>query len=825
MQKHIHTLLWSLLLLLPTGVQAATVDALDTIAGIATEIVIEELTPDTQTQLTIHSPIGESFSHTLNVGDQGIAHTWVAGNDLQVAGEYTLIIDGALTDTLTVHPDTVDLVASFVDAPKTAVAVGEEITVTVVLTDRFGNALSGRSAELVSSRADDLVQALTRETDDYGEQQFLVRATAPGPLSLRAIDLISGQALRSATEIAAGDLRGGVGGPIAQQQFYRGNPYAASILNNGSQYRAQAAGDPPRFDHIEIEVVGKTPREEIGPDGRLITVIDMEQQKAESMMLTAYDQYGNRYLDFSGYVYLATTDSNATLPAFGVYEFIFEDEGSKMFTLGLKFAEKGRQQMVLTDSPDEIPADLSLALGSLTVDVIQKEVVQQAAQKITIDAPRENDLFAETEVLIEGRGPSFVNIIIRGGKKDIEGETDREGNFSIPITLDPTKVDHVISVEDKDANTNIDEVAFSIDITPPEIISITFTPENPLEETDVLAIVQSEPGLEDITMTFNGETFTMTSSDKTSGKYQVLLFTPEAGSYDAIVNAADAQGNASEQKKSLPVELRGLPQVQSVVAEGQINAIALSWDPITDDTIDAYRIYVGTAPDEFIYTLDTDRPTAAATVAGLRPGTTYYFGVTALEGPRESDEKSDIADATVLGVQLEVTPGDGSLFVEWTSLQQEIPLANFILEYSTEIEALGDPSKEDMVEKKTLNGELRAFTLRDLMNGITYYLKLTPITTTGEALEDLAALGQGTPIGAGYTAGTSDPVPFDLRGSAPPTPRPIKEMPLSDEGIPMWMLWSILGVSGALYHLYLRRRKDNQMTVAFLQAMESRYHQ
>lgn len=822
MQKQTYTLLCSLLLLLPVGLQAATVDALDTVAGLATEVVIEDLVPGEQTLLTIHSPLGTSFSHTLNVGDQGLAHTWISGSNLQVAGSYELVIDGSSSATLTVHPDSVDVLASFIDTPKTAIDVGEEMTVTVVLTDRFGNALAGRSTELISSRTDDLIQALSRETDLYGEQKFLVRAAAPGDISLRAIDLISGQTLQSALQLVAGNLRGSVGGP---NQFYRGNPYAASILSGGSQFRAQATNEPPRFDHIEITVIGSPSSEEIDANGNIIQVVKMEQQKAESVVLTAVDQYGNPFLDFQGDVFLATTDPNATLPAFGVYNFAFEDEARKMFTLGLKFAQSGRQTMILTESADEIPSDLSQALGILTVDVVPKEVLQQAAQKIVIANPRDGDLFAETEVLVEGTAPSFINIIIRGGKNDIEGETDREGGFSIPIELDPSKVDHVISVEDKGAPSNIDEVAFSIDNTAPAILSITFTPENPIEGTDVLAIVESEPGLQNISMVFNGETLQLTNTDPSNGKYQVLLNAAEAGSYDAVVTAVDDLGNSSQKTDSLSFGLRGLPQVQKVTAEAQINAIALSWDPITDDEIDAYRIYVGTSPEEFIYTLDTDRPTAAATVAGLRPGTTYYFAVTALEGPRESEDKSDIASATVLGVKLDVTPGDGSLFVEWTSLQQEIPLANFIMEYSTDIEALGDPSKESLVEKKTLNGELRAFTLRDLINGVTYHLKLTPITTTGEVLEDLAATGQGTPIGAGFTAGTSDPVPFELRASAPPTPKPVKEIPLSEEGIPMWMFWSILAVSAAMYHLYLRRRKEQQMTVAFLQAMESRYHQ
>jgi hypothetical protein len=816
-------------MLLPMGLQAASIDALDSVAGLATEVVIEGLVPGTQTHLSIHSPVGDTFSHTLNVGDQGIAHTWVAGNDLQVAGTYDLTVDGSTNGSLTVHPDSVDLLASFIDAPKTNLAVGEEMTVTVVLTDRFGNALSGRSTELISSRTDDLVQAITRETDIYGEQQFLVRAAFPGSIALRAIDLISGDTLQSALAIAAGDLKDAVGGPVAystqtevSQQFYRGNPYSASVLG-GNQFRAQL-NDPPRFDHINIEVIGKQPKQEVDLNGAIINVIEMEQHKAESMLLTAVDQYGDPYYDFIGTAYLATTDSNATLPSFGVYDFRFEDEGRKMFTLGLKFSSDGRRQMVLTERADEIPSDLSQALGRLDVDVTQKQVLQQPDQKMTITNPRNGDLFNQTEVLVEGSGPAFINIVIMGGKENIEGETDRQGNFSITVPLDASTVEQLITVEDKDTPQNKSEVTFSIDVTAPEITSISFTPENPIEETDVLVIVESELGLADITIVFNEEEYVLTNTDPSSGKYQMLLTAPVAGSYDAVITATDAQGNAAQKTGILPVGLRGLPQVQSVVAEAQINAIALSWNPITDDNIDAYRIYVGTAPDEFIYTLDTDRPTAAATVAGLRPGTVYYFGVTALEGLRESSEKSEIANATVLGVKLEVTPGDGSLFIEWSSLQQEIPLAKFILEYSTEIEALDDPSREVEVEKKTLNGELRAFTLRDLMNGVTYHLKLTPITTTGEALEDLAATGQGTPIGAGFTAGTSDPVPFDLRASVPPTPRPVKDMPLSNEGVPMWMLWSTLAASAYMYHLYLRRRKGQQTIMAFEQGAGPRYH-
>ena len=816
MKKLTQTLIVGLVLCMPVQAQAA-ITSLETVAGLATEVTVTDLPARTNTLLTVHSPEGDTISLTLSSDASGTVTTWIAGSELQTAGTYriTAEADGSVMNgSLTVHPDTLDTHISFIDAQTNAIEVGEEITVTAVLADRFGNPLSGRSAELISSRSSDYIEALTRETNTYGEQDFVVRAASDGSMTLRAIDLISGQTIQDELHITAGAGFAPVGGPETvaytapstrtQSQFYKPNPYAANTL--GGSLRAQAA-EAPRFDGIQIQIVGQ--------ENAQMPVL--EQYQAESMLLTAVDQYGNPYYDFMGTVELATTDPSATLPLFGVYDFRFEDEGSKMLTLGLEFATPGNHQMIIYDPNDGIPQDPRNALGYLEVTVNQEQIVKPPSKPVIISTPRQGGLLSATEVQVQGTGPAFINITIEGGAETITGETDRQGGYSLNVPLDETQTEHTLTVFDSDAPENSAEVTFSIDITPPEISAITFTPENPVEGTDVLVVVDAEPGSQNVTLTINDETHELMSTDPSTGKFQKLLTAPEAAVYDVTVSATDAQGNLAEQTTQLPVALRGLPSVQNVIAEAQINAIALRWDPITNGDVDAYRIYVGTSPDEFLYTLDTDRPTAAATVAGLRPGTTYYFAVTALQGPRESEDKGEIASATVLGVTLDVTPGDGSLFIEWSSLQQDQPLSNFLLEYGVEAGQL--------TEERLLNGELRAYTLRDLVNGVTYYLKLTPITTTGEKLEDLAADGQGTPIGGGFTAGVSDPVPFDLRGSAPPTPRPPTETPLSNQGLPAWMLISVLAASVVLYQIYVRRQKNKQMTVAFLQAMESRYHQ
>ena len=812
MQKLTQTLIALTVLFVPLYASAA-VTSLETVAGIATEVTVTDLPTNSVVDLVVQNPLQETVNITLTADENGTVSTWLSGNDLQVAGNYVVSAHAqtiSKTGTITVHPDTLDTELSFIDTEYSHVEVDEELLVTVVLADRFGNPLPGRMVELISSRSEDVIQALNRETDIYGEQNFIVRAGVAGDVSLRAIDLISGKTLNDSLHIMAGTSVAPVGGPTtiaysAPTQFYRANtnPYSASVL--GNSLRAQTS-EPARFAGIRIEIIGQ----ENNPIPR------MEQYKAESMMLTAIDQFGNPYFDYTGTVYLATTDPEATLPLFGVYNFRFEDEGRKMLTLGLKFSNPGMQTMVLTESPDDIPANPADAIGSLEVDVSAQQVAKPTTKPLNIITPKKGALLSATEVILEGIGPAFINITAEGGTETVSSETDRQGSFSLPIKLDTTKTEHTITVFDTDAPTNTTEVSFSIDVTPPEITSITFTPENPIEETDVLVVVTTEPGSKDVTLTLNEEEFTLINTDPGSGKYQKLITAPVAGVYDATVSTSDTLGNTATQTTSLPVSLRGLEKVQNIIAEAQINAIALRWDPVKETDIDAYRIYVGNTPDEFLYTLDTDRPTAAATVAGLRPGTTYYFSVTALQGERESEEKGDIVSATVLGVQLEVTPGNGSLFVEWTSLQQDKPLSNFLLEYGAE--------PDQLTEERLLNGELRAYTLRDLINGVTYYLKLTPITTTGEKIDELAAEGEGTPTGAGFTIGVSDPVPFDLRASAPPMPKPVVEIPLSEQGIPTWALWSVLAATIVVYQWHVRRRKNQLMTAAFLQSMESRYH-
>jgi hypothetical protein len=187
----------------------------------------------------------------------------------------------------------------------------------------------------------------------------------------------------------------------------------------------------------------------------------------------------------------------------------------------------------------------------------------------------------------------------------------------------------------------------------------------------------------------------------------------------------------------------------------------------------------------------------------------------------ESENKSEVIEVIPLGLSLTVTPGNGSLTLEWTTLSEDIPLSGFILEYGVEPEAL--------TEKRMLNGDQTTFTLRDLLNDITYHLKLTPVTVTGEILIDTAAEGEGTPTSSlgGFHPGPSDPIPEGL-GSLITDPTP--EITLHDgapqqptTGFPALRWWILLaGILGA-GAWYRQRRRSIRATDAFMQTMHAQY--
>jgi hypothetical protein len=164
-------------------------------------------------------------------------------------------------------------------------------------------------------------------------------------------------------------------------------------------------------------------------------------------------------------------------------------------------------------------------------------------------------------------------------------------------------------------------------------------------------------------------------------------------------------------------------------------------------------------------------------------------------------------------MKMTVTAGDGALQMDWEP-PEDVPLSSFLLEYGID--------EDKYTEKRLINPQLKNYILRDLMNGVLYYVKLTPISVDGSILEDIAATGSGTPDGEGFHPAPGcdpeDPTCVFDPGPLPPTP---PNQPTT--GLPPIVWWIAGGVTIALAYLHIRHRRQLQQTARFLQVMQQKY--
>ncbi len=770
--------------------EACTVSAQDTVAGLGTEVSVSFCAGRATGSLSLRSPSGTVYTQELSLDASGNAITLIPSSYTQTAGRYDISVAGA-SGTFMVIADRADAKRSTVTASPTHIRGNgqDTTTVTAIVRDRFDNPVAGRPIALISSRASDDISGLSAETDKDGRMLWSVRATESGPMTLIPYDVISAQQLqRRADVFVTGEstytLRASVGS-------FGGDPVTADLTSS-------------TVDHFELSL----------PQN----VTNVNANELFSMTVRAMN--GTSLVrGYIGTLIVESSDPDAELPKKGEdpnnphagrIDMRSVDQGERKLSLIFVLGKQGAQTITVYDKLD--PS----IRGTITLNVNRGN--NAGNEQIVILDPLDRSRIKGETVLLQGHAPSFIDLTIRGGAQIVNASTDAEGVFRANVPLNPANKEVTLFVTSENGTMESEPVHLIIDTEAPEIETITFDPVEGKTEQATVMTVQSESGLSSMTADLDG---TLLAFTEENGIYTSAFTAPkEAGTYDIKITATDSVGNATTMLTKWTVKPRQMPVVTGVAAESLPQKVALTWNKIDTAAVAEYKIYIALEkdPQNYLHSISTKKPVTSAVIEDLPLGETYLFSLTAISPDgEESAKKSDPVRAVAIGIHFAATSGKDSLLLEWNSLK-DLPLDHYILEYGT--------SQSELSEKRSINGKANSFMLRDLLRGITYELRLTPVTVTGEKRTDLAAYARGTPNGNGFTPGTDDPIPPNLHSGAnlypPPSVPHVPQTPGS--GIPSMVgsiLFLVTIITGFLWRSHAKQRK---LTQQFLSMMQERYH-
>ncbi len=163
----------------------------------------------------------------------------------------------------------------------------------------------------------------------------------------------------------------------------------------------------------------------------------------------------------------------------------------------------------------------------------------------------------------------------------------------------------------------------------------------------------------------------------------------QATTYTYMVSAFDLAGNTSSPSQSVPVTTKDVTPpstpanlAASVVSSKQIN---LTWSPSTDlEAVAGYTVFRGTTPAGLSQVGRTAASTSPSFISyPLTPGTTYYFGVEAVDTSGNISAMSAVVSATTLAppaapVSLVATPASPKkIGLTWTAGTSGMPIASY----------------------------------------------------------------------------------------------------------------------------------------------------
>ncbi len=780
-----------------------TVTVADTVAGLGTDVTVIGCEASTSTILTVHSSSDPDYTQTIALDALGNATTLIPSRAIVTAGSYEVRVAGATT-SFTVLPDRAnEASSSIVVSPQVISADGREAaTVTAILRDRYDNPVAGRPLALIGSRLTDDVTPMSTQTDDQGRFLWTVRSTEAGQTSLIVYDIAGGHPIKLRTVLTVGTVRG-PSSPFRASLGFGGDDTVGTSTTAAVGTAAIARDDATRFE-IALTQGGTTVKsnEFFGLTVRAKEGSDTVRSFVGTLIVTSSDPDA----------ILPKKGDNPSNPLAGRIDMRGVDQGERTIALAFMLRKGGTQTITVSDANDP------RVTGTLTLAVDRDD--SAAGDRIVILDPADRSSVKGGPILLQGRAPSLINLIVKGGSQPVQGESDSEGVFRISVPLHPADKEVTLFVTSENGTYESAPIHVLIDSTPPTISTVNFVPPETKAGEKATINVSAEPDLAAVTATIDGQTIALVSAS--GSLYTGTISAPkDEGQHDVTVAAKDRAGNETTLLVKWNVQASTLPRVEGVKAEGKQASVALSWQAVDLPNIREYRIYIATEeePTNYLYSVSTKQAVQSAVIKDLPRGKRYLFSLTAVSTDNiESTEKSEPAAASPLGLDVRVSAGKDSLMLEWSPIPS-LPLDHYILRYGTE--------SDQYTEERSINGESRSTVLRDLIGGITYEIQLSPVTVTGKELTEFATVVRGTPTSDGFAAVEGEKLPSDLtgHGGAPLDPRPeLEYVPENTgSGLPSFAI-GILFFTALAFGLHWNRlRLERRQANHFLAVMRDRY--
>ncbi len=639
--------------------------------------------------------------------------------------------------------------------------------------DQYGN-IAASQIVLLSSDAD-----IEKGTEDIeGYVHFFVVPERGEEMSLSLVDTLTGDSKRfrfSVTDPSAETRSNGSRSSTVTQLL--GELIRASLLD---EYQTGDDGDNGRGSNYDLVdsfdvVVG---------DGSTST-LNINQQY--DLTITALSR--GKKVNYVDSVIIETTDVDAVVPSKSK-KFKAVGRGELIVPLAIMFQTPGEQTVTVRDEAD--PTEI---FGKTKVWVLGREGTASNLDIIVDEYP---EITASKTVTISGTAPAYTNLHLfesneEGGEKFIaKSSSGNDGNFSFDVSLDISTELHTLLIRDPEGRANeSDQFIIMVDASTPELMNVTVAPSSVAPGGTFTVSMRAESGESVWVKIGSADEVELTEGDRGSDGMSVYdgTFTApdQPGVIKITVKVSDRAGNEVTEEASLKViaSATGIPKVMGLSAKVQDQDVLLTWHPVSQ--AQRYRIYFGPDSTNLTRTVETSVATTSVKLTGLKAGKSYAFAVTAVtQMGEESTEKSMIVTARTQGsiFNLAATGMVNGARLMWKALSDEKVQA-YRIKFGVQSGVYPG--------EYTLSASATQYDLPDLINGVTYVVKLEAVKKNGEVITDtveteVTAGQNGMP---GIKLSTHEPLPFTVgsgvHGSAP-TVRPNK-VPRSGGGV-----MSFLGV-------------------------------